>query len=125
MLKDTIEEKSWEEFRETGLLWFINSILHLFGWIICFDVETGKGFPARTVFRGFSSEINDKGYEQVSHYLLKNMGGLYVEGFMGNISIEELKDLEEFKEENCENKAEEEEKEKEEKEEKEEEEQND
>ena len=121
MLKNTLEEKSWEEFRETGLLWFINSILHLFGWAICVDIETGTGFPTRTVFRGFSSKINDEGYEKVSHYLLKNIDDLYLEGFMGNgMSAEELKDLEEFEEENCENKTEEEEKE-----EKEEEEQND
>ena len=29
-----MEEKTWKEFRESGLLWFVNTILHLFGWAI-------------------------------------------------------------------------------------------
>lgn len=29
-----IERKSWEEFRNAGLLWWINMILHTFGWAI-------------------------------------------------------------------------------------------
>ena len=34
-----VKEKSWEEFRGTGLLWMMNSILHLFGWAIVYEVE--------------------------------------------------------------------------------------
>ena len=35
----TISEKSWQEFRETGLFWFVNSILHVFGWVLVVDVD--------------------------------------------------------------------------------------
>ena len=27
-----IKKKTWEEFRKTGLLWFVNVIIHVFGW---------------------------------------------------------------------------------------------
>ena len=28
------KEKSWQEFRDTGLVVIINQILHIFGWAI-------------------------------------------------------------------------------------------
>lgn len=34
-----MEEKSWKEFRESGFLWWINMILHTFGWAIVVEVE--------------------------------------------------------------------------------------
>ena len=37
-----IERKSWEEFRNAGLLWWINMILHTFGWAITVDLKDGK-----------------------------------------------------------------------------------
>ena len=37
-----VEKKSWEEFREIGLLWFINTILHMFSWAICFEIDNEK-----------------------------------------------------------------------------------
>ena len=40
-----IERKSWEEFRNAGLLWWINMILHTFGWAI--DIWRCK-MPKRT-----------------------------------------------------------------------------
>lgn len=52
-----VEKKGWKEFRDTGLLWFINSILHLFGWAIVIaineDGEITDAYPARVKFRGF------------------------------------------------------------------------
>lgn len=33
-ISDMQGEKTWEDFRESGLLWFINTILHVFGWAI-------------------------------------------------------------------------------------------
>ena len=57
-------KKSWEEFRATGLLWFINTILHMFGWAIVVNIEHGEiidVYPARVEFRGFSESTNTKG----------------------------------------------------------------
>ena len=34
-----VDRKTWKEFRESGLLWFINTILHMFGWAIVVDVD--------------------------------------------------------------------------------------
>jgi len=71
------EEKTWTEFRNSGLLWFINQTLHLFGWAIAMDVtEEGhvkRVYPARVKFRGFSQERNTMGYAQVSNYLRDNV----------------------------------------------------
>ena len=67
-----IEEKTWEEFRDSGLLWWVNNILCVFGWSIVITYENEKIIrvaPARTAFRGFSEKINTQGYIKVSKYL--------------------------------------------------------
>lgn len=71
-----LKEKSWEEFRETGMLWWINTILHVFGWTITYAIDE-KGnivrvYPARCRFRGFSEDLNTEGYKKVSKYMLNN-----------------------------------------------------
>lgn len=74
-----IKKKTWAEFRETGLLWLINSILHVFGWAIVVEMGNKKvidAYPARVCFRGFSEGINLKGYEKVTHYLKENINDL-------------------------------------------------
>lgn len=70
-----VEEKTWKEFRDAGLLWFVNMILHIFGWAICMDVENGnviRTFPARVKFREFDSKSNSEGYIKVSEYVSKH-----------------------------------------------------
>lgn len=78
-----MEEKTWEEFRESGLLWFVNTILHLFGWaIVVFKNDNGeieKVSPARVNWRGFSEESNDKGYKNVTKFLSENIEDLLKE----------------------------------------------
>lgn len=77
-----MERKSWEEFRDNGMLWFINSILHLFGYAIVYEFENGEiknVFPARVKFRGFSEENNTKGYQKISKYLQENINKLVEE----------------------------------------------
>lgn len=78
---DPVTKKTWEEFRSNGLLWFINTILHLFGWAIVIDFsENGKEiidvYPARVSYRGFSEEINTYGYNKVTQYLKDNIEDL-------------------------------------------------
>lgn len=78
--KAFLNGKSWREFRETGLLWFANIILHMFGWALVVNVEDdgsiSDAYPARTKFRGFSEKFNDEGYQKVSKYLLENIAEL-------------------------------------------------
>lgn len=77
MSNDMVKEKSWKEFRESGLFWFVNSILHMFGWALVLDVtedgEIDRVYPARVKFRGFDSKLNDKGYKMVTDYLDENI----------------------------------------------------
>ena len=82
-------KKTWEEFRKSGLLWFINTILHMFGWAIVieyetYDKETETGkikevYPARVKYRGFEGDINDEGYLKTTKYLAKNIEQLLEE----------------------------------------------
>ena len=70
------EEKSWKEFRDSGLLWWVNKSLHLFGWSIVFELDgigkINRVFPARVKFRGFGEDINTEGYIKLSDYLKEN-----------------------------------------------------
>lgn len=71
-----IEKRTWEEFRETGFLWWINMILHTFGWAISVELdEEGNvtdAYPSRVKFRGFEGENNSRGYIKVSRYMKEN-----------------------------------------------------
>jgi hypothetical protein len=75
-----VNKKTWEEFRNSGLLWFINNILHLFGWAIVVEVEedgsVSNVYPARVKFRGFDEKSNTDGYIKVSRYLKDNINDL-------------------------------------------------
>lgn len=72
-----VEKKSWKEFRESGLLWFANMILHTFGWAIVIEVNTENGeitgcYPARVKFRGFCEKDNTEGYIKISKFIAEN-----------------------------------------------------
>jgi hypothetical protein len=80
-----IKRKEWKEFQDSGLLWFINTTLHLFGWAIVFDVEDEEileVYPARVEFRGFPEEVNDEGYAKVSSHMQKNIASITKENMM-------------------------------------------
>ena len=72
-----IDKKAWNEFRTSGMLWFVNTILHAFGWAIVLDIDDNGEVvgcsPARVKFRGFSEEVNTKGYIALSEYLKQNI----------------------------------------------------
>lgn len=64
------------------MLWFINSILHIFGMAIVIEFDEGKAvraYPARVKYRGFDEKINDLGYYKVSKYLSDNIQTLLSE----------------------------------------------
>lgn len=74
-LMKMIEEKGWKEFRDSGLLWLANTLLHTFGWALVFEMneeEIVRVYPARVKFRGFTTDINTDGYKKVSKYLKEN-----------------------------------------------------
>ena len=82
---NAITKKTWREFRDTGLLWFINSILHVFGWAIGLSPDPKNpdaDFIAsinRTKYRGFPETSNTEGYQKVSKYLKDNIDELVKE----------------------------------------------
>lgn len=76
-------KKTWQEFRETGLLWWINTTLHMFGWAIVVEVEDNgeitDAYPARVKFRGFNEDNNTLGYQKVTQYIKDNVDDLLKE----------------------------------------------
>lgn len=81
-----VRRKSWKEFRDSGLLWWINMILHTFGWAIVIVVDDNgeiiNAYPSRVVFRGFDEQSNTEGYKKVSEYINSNAQQLNNEAHM-------------------------------------------
>ena len=76
-----IDRKTWQEFQACGLLWWINAILHTFGWSVVLVFEDDgvtfiEAYPARVKFRGFDTKQNDDGYLRVTKYLEDNAAKL-------------------------------------------------
>lgn len=74
-----VEKQTWESFRDNGLLWFTNTILHMFGWAIVVEIDGDKitnVYPARVKFRGFDEKTNSVGYTKVTEYLKENIDEL-------------------------------------------------
>ncbi|PAV30305.1 hypothetical protein CIL05_07495 [Virgibacillus profundi] len=77
-----VNEKTWKDFRDSGLLWFINQTLHLFGWALVAEIEEDeikRVYPARVKFRGFDEDTNSNGYVKLSEYLKNNIDDLHKE----------------------------------------------
>lgn len=78
-----VEKKTWREFRDSGMLWWINMILHTFGWGIAVNIEDEGTitdvYPARVKFRGFSEKNNTEGYQKVIQYMKDNADNLLKE----------------------------------------------
>ena len=74
-----VQKKEWAEFRKTGLVLFINSILHVFGWALVFEIENQEirnVYPARVKYRGFDQASIEESYKQITNYLKDNIGDL-------------------------------------------------
>ncbi len=81
---DCVCRKSWQEFRDTGLFWLMNSVLHTFGWSLVVDVDDTTGeivsaYPARVTFRGFNEASNSEGYIKVANYMKENAEAIAAE----------------------------------------------
>jgi hypothetical protein len=69
------DERTWEQFRDAGLLWWINRGLHLFGWAIVVEVENEttnkvtRVYPARCKFRGFGAESEARGFRKLTKHI--------------------------------------------------------
>jgi len=78
-----MNKKTWKDFQDSGLLWWINQILHTFGWAIAIESDEDDkivdAYPVRTTFRGFESSANDEGYKKVSRFMKDNAQQLFDE----------------------------------------------
>jgi hypothetical protein len=82
--EEMVTKKSWEEFRTTGLVLFINNILHVFGWAIVFEVEKDTEtvtavYPARVKFRGFGNEDTTESHQKIAKWISDNSDDLLKE----------------------------------------------
>jgi hypothetical protein len=68
-----IDKRTWDEFRNAGLLWWVNRLLHLCGWAIVVCVEQdgsiSEVYPARVKFRGFDCESESDGFVKLTRYM--------------------------------------------------------
>lgn len=80
-----INRKTWDNFKNTGMLFLVNQLLHAFGWAIVFETDeqgnTKDIYPARVKFRGFSSNVVETSYKNISQYMLENAEELFDEVF--------------------------------------------
>lgn len=67
------DRMEWEEFRSSGLLWFINSSLHIFGVALVLESDKEGNitavYPARTNVRGFTEGANNRGFKRMSNFM--------------------------------------------------------
>jgi hypothetical protein len=68
----TISDK-WNDFRQTGLLVFVNMFLHIFGWAITLKIDTDtkeilEVYPQRVKYKGYDVETIDEAYKKVKSF---------------------------------------------------------
>ena len=76
---DKKEQEQWQEFMNSGLFWWINMLLHTFGWSIFIESDKDnilKVYPKRCDFRGFPVESNTDGYKKLQKYLKDNIDNI-------------------------------------------------
>ena len=71
-----ITKKTWKEFRDNGLLFVTNQMLHTFGYALIYNFDDDGNvlevYPARTKFRGFGDKQIEEGYKKISKYIKDN-----------------------------------------------------
>lgn len=83
MSERMVTKKTWKEFQSSKLLWWINRILHTFGWAIVLeqqeDGSISDAYPARVKFRGFHESGEEEGFIGITMYLNEVIGDLVEE----------------------------------------------
>lgn len=72
-VESPIEARTWHEFRESGMVYAANKVLHMFGWCLVFATDEQSGlqycYPARTFYRGFAPESERAGTQRVNQWM--------------------------------------------------------
>ncbi len=72
----TPKKKTWKEFRESGLLLFVNTFLHIFGWVIVIEIDDDgneRVYPARTSWRGFPEDSMTRAYQKLTKAMQEDL----------------------------------------------------
>lgn len=77
---DVSAKMTWDEFREAGLLWFVNRQLHVFGVALVATIDDAGNAtqvgPVRADFRGFSPDREALGFGRVTAFMAAEMDRL-------------------------------------------------
>jgi homospermidine synthase len=75
-------QAAWKEFRSSGLLWWVNRSLHLFGWAIAYTIDEKDNIisvlPMRVLYRGFSRADEEEGFTVLTKYMKESSGSLFM-----------------------------------------------
>lgn len=85
-----VTQKTWSEFRQTGLMTMLNTFLHIFGWAIVVQINDDGSeivYPARTVFRGFSEQSQAVSYNKIANYMKANVDELVKESAIDESNV--------------------------------------
>lgn len=78
--KPMFSEVTWQEFADAGLFWWVNRVLHLFGWAIVHEQSDNgdivRVYPARCRARGFDASVEAAGFEKLTNHLNGRMPDL-------------------------------------------------
>ena len=83
------KKQSWQKFKDCGLLWWVNNMLHMFGWALTIEYEDDgetitECYPARVKYRGFDEKGSAKCFMNVTKFLKDNIDELYEETLLTN-----------------------------------------
>lgn len=73
--KEQTSNDCWEEFRKSGMLWYVNTMLKPLGWSICFLTDKKDNLEEVLAVKGsytFTEEESVRGYKKFSTYLDKD-----------------------------------------------------
>ena len=81
------KKQSWQKFKDCGLLWWVNSMLHLLGWALTIEYANDgetiiECYPARVKYRGFHAKDSTNCFINVTKYLKDNINDLYEEALL-------------------------------------------
>ena len=69
-VKQMVFKKTWKEFQDAKLLWWVNRLLHTFGWCLVYeqlpDGTVMNVYPAKTKYRGFPIAVETEGFKGIA-----------------------------------------------------------
>jgi hypothetical protein len=78
-----IGKSNWEEFCNSGLLWFVNRMLAVFGWAIVVtpneDGSIVEVYPSRLKFDGYEADIEADSSKFLCNNIIKEPGKFMIE----------------------------------------------